>query len=427
MDALRRLRVLIVLVAMASGFVAGTAVSAQPGQGSIDPDVAQDGEGFSLYAFAAFCEPGFMGPFVGCTPWEGVTVTFVSDDGVVSTSCVTAGTERAASCGVVVPFGSTVTVSIDPATVPAGYALQNSAVQVITVPDGPPDGEFGGANFVLLPFESDAEVVSMPVYASLCADGLEPHDDCLPWEGALVTVTSAADGAYIGDCTTATFFETAAGCEVAVERGASVVATISLDTLPADYQLTTVQIVYDVPATGEVSGPMFLAIPAETDGDLSPLPVYASICDDALPPNDDCQPWEGVIISAETADGSFYNECVTATFFETVAGCEILMPRGANVTAYITDAQVPDGYELFVEVPTWEMPLEGDLESGPYFFLVPVEGGEPAPTPTSTPGDVTTLPSTGSGLPATSNAVWGLMVASAILMLGGVSLTLRRR
>jgi len=422
MGALRRLRVLIVLFVMASGLIGGSAVSAAPGQVSTNLLTAQD-EGFSLPAFTTFCEPGYMGPFVGCTPWEGVTVSFVTADGLVDTTCVTAGTERAASCAVVVPFGSTVTISIDPTTVPAGYELQNPAVQEITVPDGPPDGVFGGANFVLLPLQAQPDVVSMPIYASLCADGFEPHDDCIPWEGALVTVTSAADGAYIGECTTSTFIEYAAGCEVTVERGASVVATISLDTLPAEYQLTSVQIVYDVPATGDVSGPMFLAIPVETEADLSPLPVYASICDDELPPNDDCEPWEGVVISAETADGSFYNECVTGTFFETVAGCEIMMPRGANVTAYITDAQIPEGYELFTEVPTWDIPAEGDLESGPYFFLVPADGGEPAPTP----GTVTHLPSTGSGPSETSGLAWGLMAASAFLMLGGVSMTLRGR
>jgi hypothetical protein len=423
---LPRIRVFLVLLMVVAGLIGGNQIaSAGPIVAGQDSTLAQTEEGFSLPAFTTFCEPGSMGPFAGCTPWEGVTVGFVTSDGAVNTTCVTAGTERAASCSVVLPFGSTVTVSIDPATVPAGYALQNPAVQEIPVPDAPPDGVFGGANFVLLPTEAEADIVSMPVYASLCSDGFEPHDDCLPWEGALVTVMSAADDSYIGECTTATFFETVAGCEVAVERGTSVVATISLDTLPVDYQLTTVQIVYDVPVTGEVSGPMFLAIPAESQGDLSPLPVYASICDDELPPNDDCQPWEGVVISAETADGAFYNECVAGTFFETVAGCEIMMPRGANVTAYVTEGQIPEGYELFVEVPTWDIPAEGDLESGPYFFLVPVDGQEPALTPT--PGPVTRLPSTGSGIPETTGIAWGLVAASAVLMLGGVSLTLRRR
>lgn len=427
MGRLPRFRVLIVLTMLAAGWFGEIqAVGAEPDQVKQDVAVAQDGEGFPLPAFTTFCEPGYAGPFDGCTPWEGVSVSFASTDGTFAESCVTAGTDRAASCTAVVPFGSTIVISIDPGVVPAGYELQNPATQEITVPDGPPDGVFGGANFVLFPAdaEPEPEIVVMPIYASLCADGFEPHDDCSPWEGALVTVTSAADGSYIGECTTATFFETVAGCEVSVERGASVIATISLDTLPMDYQLTTAQIVWDVPAEGEVSGPMFLAIPVETEGELSPLPVYASICDDALPPNDDCSPWEGIVISAETADGSFYNECVTATFFETVAGCEIPMPRGTNVTAYISEEQIPEGYELFTEVPTWDIPAEGALESGPYFFLIPTGDGEtPAPTPTPVPvtdaGPVTGLPSTGSGGPGNGDATLLLAGASVMLMLGG--------
>ncbi|HEV2073411.1 MAG TPA: hypothetical protein VGR29_07185 [Thermomicrobiales bacterium] len=118
------------------------------------PAAAQDGEeaaeGFPLTAFAAYCEPEHAGPFVGCTPWEGVTVTFVAIDTNFSTSCVTEAGERAATCSVEVPFGSTIEASIDPATVPAGYVLQGQSLQQLTIPDGPPEGEFGGPSFILL-------------------------------------------------------------------------------------------------------------------------------------------------------------------------------------------------------------------------------------------------------------------------------------
>jgi hypothetical protein len=420
---LPRFRILFVLAILVAGwFGSAQAVGAQPGLAERDTVVAQDGEGFPLPAFTTFCEPGYAGPFNGCTPWEGVTVSFATTAGEFATSCVTAGTDRVGSCVVNVPFGSTVVVSIDPGVVPAGYELQNAATQEILIPDGPPEGEFGGANFVLLPAEPSTETVLMPIYASLCADGLEPHDDCSPWEGSLVSVTDTADGSWVGECVTATINEFAAGCEVAVERGTSVLVNMSLDTLPVDYMLWTTQIVWDVPAEGEVGGPMFLAVPVEDETELSPLPVFASICEDALAPNDDCSPWEGVVISAETADGTFNDTCVTSTFFETVAGCEIPMPRGANVTAYISEEQIPEGYELFVEVPTWDIPAEGDLESGPYFFLVPVDGEAPAPTPAAepTPAVVTGLPSTGSGASgqAESGVIAMMAGAGVVLMLG---------
>ena len=391
---------------------------------------AQTEGAFPLPAFTAFCPPDYAGPFVGCTPWEGVTVSFETSDGTFSTTCVTGAGERAASCGIDAPFDSTIIASINTSTIPAGYMLATDAVQTWEIPDGPPEGEFGGPAFVLVSNqeqEAPAEV-ALPLYASLCDDGYAPHDDCGPWEGATVTVT-ADDGTYIGECVTATVIEYAAGCEVMVERGTSVLATISLDTLPEGYMAWTVLQAVDVPAEGDPEGPLFIAVPTGEEDDLTPLPVFASICSDALPPNDDCQPWEGVTIVAVTNDDAEYADaCVTETFFETVAGCDIMMPRGANVTASIPDDQIPEGYELFAEVPTWDMPEEGELESGPYFFLVPVDGEEPAPTPTQA-APVTRLPSTGSGVGEHGLATYLMLgVVSALLVAGaGYASTLRKR
>lgn len=126
-------------------------------------------EGFPLPASTAFCEPGYFGPFVGCTPWEGVTVSFETTDGAFATSCVTSGTERAAGCTVDVPFGSTVIASIDPGVVPAGYALEKPASQQIMIPDGPPEGEFAGAVFVLLPSPAASDAAA-PTVAPPVAD-----------------------------------------------------------------------------------------------------------------------------------------------------------------------------------------------------------------------------------------------------------------
>jgi hypothetical protein len=140
----RMLGCVLMCCAMAAG-VAGT-VSVQAGV------VA---EGFTLPANSAYCEPGYLGPFVGCTSWEGLEVTFESDDGSFSDSCVTAGSDPAAGCSVVVPFGSTITASINPDDIPDGYVLQQETSQVIEIPDGPPEGEFGGAVFVLFAEDGD--------------------------------------------------------------------------------------------------------------------------------------------------------------------------------------------------------------------------------------------------------------------------------
>jgi hypothetical protein len=116
---------------------------------------AQD-EGFPISSASAYCEPGYFGPFVDCTPWEGVTVTLASTDGTFSTTCVTTGAERAAICTVYVPFGSTIVASIDPSIIPDGYVLEKSVTQEFQIPDGPPEGEFGGPVYVLLPAANDA-------------------------------------------------------------------------------------------------------------------------------------------------------------------------------------------------------------------------------------------------------------------------------
>ncbi len=123
---------------MVSGLAASSAVQA-----------GEEAEGFTLSANSAYCEPGYLGPFVGCTPWEGLVVTFESSDAAFSESCTTVAGDRTAGCTVVAPFGSTITASIDPVSIPAGFVLEGQVSQEIQIPAGPPEGEFGGAVFVL--------------------------------------------------------------------------------------------------------------------------------------------------------------------------------------------------------------------------------------------------------------------------------------
>jgi len=121
------------------------------------PAAAQEEEGFPLGAIAAYCEPGYAGPFVGCTPWEGVTVSYESTDGSFSGSCITSDGERAAGCAMSVPFGSTIIASIDPSVVSDGYYLQGEAAQTFDIPDESPTGLFGGPVFVLLPLDDSGD------------------------------------------------------------------------------------------------------------------------------------------------------------------------------------------------------------------------------------------------------------------------------
>lgn len=137
------------------------------------PVAAQDDEanGFPLVANTAYCEPGYLGPFVDCTPWDGVTITYTSADGTFSETCTTDAGERTASCSVPVPFRSTVTASIDPAVVPAGYTLEQAPSQTFEIPDGMPDGEFGGPVFVLLP---EVQPTAEPTVEPTVAPTVEP-------------------------------------------------------------------------------------------------------------------------------------------------------------------------------------------------------------------------------------------------------------
>lgn len=134
----------------------------------------EEPEGFPLPASTTYCEPGYYGPFVDCEPWAGVTVTYTSSDGTFTDTCTTADAPRAATCNVYVPFGSTITASIDPSVVPSGYVLEKSASQIFEIPDGPPEGLFGGPSYVLLPDDSgDTGGTGSAIVATLIAILLE--------------------------------------------------------------------------------------------------------------------------------------------------------------------------------------------------------------------------------------------------------------
>lgn len=139
--AVRRVAVGICLTTMAVSGATAPAMAQEDGVGS-----------YPLTAVTAFCDEQTGGPLYGCTAWEGVTVSFeAGGGGAITCETEAAGDGRAAACGFQFDLGSTVTVSIDPASIPDGYVLKDgSAVsQTVTMPEERPDGEWGGVYFLL--------------------------------------------------------------------------------------------------------------------------------------------------------------------------------------------------------------------------------------------------------------------------------------
>lgn len=244
--------------------------------------------GFPLTVNTASCQHGYLGPFVDCTPWARVVVAFTAVDQDFAETCVTAPGERTASCTVEVPFGATIVVAIDPGVVPAGYVLEGPAALEIVIPDGPPEGAFGGPSFVLLPVlnepplaepsggEQPADGFPLPATTAYCEPGyLGPFVGCTPWAGVTVAYASS-DGAFATSCTTVAAQNTAT-CTVAVPFGATVVASIDPAVIPAGYVLEGASAQeFTIPAgppEGAFGGPSFVLLPASEAPAATETPV----------------------------------------------------------------------------------------------------------------------------------------------------------
>ncbi len=113
-------------------------------------------EAFDLAIVAANCErePTSF-PFQGgdCVPAEGAQIVVTTPGGELVGTCVAKTTELSAlvaSCAITVPYGSTLIITEDIASLPAGYAPTHNP-QRFDVPFEPPDGVFGGPVFLNLP------------------------------------------------------------------------------------------------------------------------------------------------------------------------------------------------------------------------------------------------------------------------------------
>lgn len=255
---------------------------------AVAPVAAQDDEldGFSLAANTAYCEPGYLGPFVDCTPWDGVTVTYTSADGTFSETCTTVAGERTASCSVTVPFGSTVTASIDPAVIPAGYMLEQASSQTFEIPAGPPEGEFGGPVFVLLPtVEPPAEESTLlRAWACLNTSPVDPFTTCEAIIGATYRIEANGVETDEGPVTTVQETGIGPGITFTVPAGADLVVT-QIGGAPAGYVPAAgfnpfTGNVDDLPRVGfggESMGPGldFINVPDQT-GDEVETPIAAT-------------------------------------------------------------------------------------------------------------------------------------------------------
>lgn len=143
---------------------------------------AQDAGTYSLGAVLVNCDVNAPAqitmPEDGCAPGNGIEVIATDATGTVISTCVSdvaiPGESFTAGCTLEIPFGSTVTVTQNLATIPAGYAPIDNA-QEFTAPDEPPTGFLGGPVFVNMLQDGGVSVVD---------DGPGVAEDGLPDTGA---------------------------------------------------------------------------------------------------------------------------------------------------------------------------------------------------------------------------------------------------
>ena len=120
-------------------------------------------------------------PEDGCTPGSGIEFMASDVDGTLIGSCISQTPDVEDSytggCTIEIPFGSTVIVTENMATVPAGYAPMENA-QEFSAPDGPPTGFVGGPVFINMLQDGGESVVD---------NGTDVAEDGLPDTGVGVS------------------------------------------------------------------------------------------------------------------------------------------------------------------------------------------------------------------------------------------------
>lgn len=116
---------------------------------------------FDLGIIAVTCErqpTGYLFQGGDCVPAQGAVIVITTHDGALVGTCIAqppTSAANTASCTISVPFGSSIIVTEDAASIHPGYKPVHNAI-AFDIPASPPDGEFGGPIFLNLP--TDASV-----------------------------------------------------------------------------------------------------------------------------------------------------------------------------------------------------------------------------------------------------------------------------
>lgn len=218
--------------------------------GSFGPGVAAQGISaeFVLGISAVNCDDqppeNITVPQEGCEPADGAIFEVATEDGEDVGSCTAARVIEdaiTASCSVPIPFGATVIVTEDEASIPEGYVPDENP-QTFTAPDGPPEGELGLPLFVNLLQDDGGEVGSDEVTVHVIAHACPSADaDTDPFRGECedltgVTIRVDADGTEVDGSPFTTELGSIGFSDISFGAPADATLTLTqLDGLPEGY------------------------------------------------------------------------------------------------------------------------------------------------------------------------------------------------
>jgi hypothetical protein len=135
-------------------------------------------------------DQGGVDPDEVCTAIESIGISFTDEAGDEITYCTTEAAEvaspKAAACGINIPYGATVTVTLDESTIPEGLELYSPNPQSYTAREGQPVGVDAGPFFVITP--------------TCCGeDGVSTDDDLIGLYGAIQYCDVSPDGNNVFD------------------------------------------------------------------------------------------------------------------------------------------------------------------------------------------------------------------------------------
>jgi hypothetical protein len=316
----------------------------------------------------------------------GAVVEATSEDGSESYgTCTTPDGGNPNTCDIEVPAGTTVVVTLDESTIPAGFAPVENPI----VYDVPAEKtQVGDVSFYLA--MTDADPYELLIDIVNCSAGCE---HATPAEGVAVDVTNEDGSVLYGSC--AVMSDQDPGCTVIVPAGTRIIATLEEQTIPDGWSPTEPSVPYDVPqeSTGDPDLIFRLIQDGADQGDYD-LAVNALQCSDA-----DCADGlnvDGAIVEATNEDGSeSFGTCTTDAG---AAGCTIAVPSGSTVNVWMDESSAPAGYAPVENPIAYDVPAEQASAPDVAFLLVPVDvPDEPTGTPAETPPPAATPE---SGLPA---------------------------